>query len=337
MIICFGEIMLRLSPPNNLRFAQASNLEMNFGGSESNVAVSLAQLEIASKYISRVPDNDLGHAALNGLKQYGVDVSASVFGGQRLGLYFLESGVGRRGSKVIYDRANSGMATLEPGMIDWKILFKNASWFHWSGITPAISQSAADAMEEALIIADAMGVKISCDLNYRANLWKYGKSPAEIMPNLTQHCDVLVGDGDAFKLFYSHPLSDVNTALEQQLIAHSSQLTAKFSKLKIVAMTARQGYSASHNTYQGFIFDTQNVYSSKVYDIPDILDRIGGGDAFMAGLIYGLTQNNSSQNIVEFATAAATLKHYVHGDMNLCTVAEVESLMSGNLGGRVKR
>lgn len=321
--------MLRLSPPNNLRFAQASNLEMNFGGSESNVAVSLAQFGVASQYISRVPANDLGHAALNGLKHHGVDVSAAVFGGERLGLYFLESGAGRRGSKVIYDRANSGMATLERGMIDWKTIFKNASWFHWSGITPAISQCAADAIEEALFIAQSLGVKISCDLNYRANLWKYGKTPTDIMPNLTKYCDVLMGDGDAFKLFYGIDATETLTYL-QAVAKH-------FQKLKIVAMTARQGHSASHNTYQGFIFDTQSVYSSKVYDIPDILDRIGGGDAFMAGLIYGLTQNKNPQDVVEFATAAATLKHYVHGDMNLCSVAEVESLVSGNLGGRVKR
>ena len=329
MIVCFGEIMLRLSPPNHLRFAQASNLEMNYGGSESNVAVSLSQLGLPSSYVSRIVNNDLGHAALNGLKHHGVDVSSAVFGGARLGLYYLESGVGRRGSKVIYDRAQSGMATLKPGMIDWESIFEETTWFHWSGITPAISKSAADAMEEALITAQSMGVKVSCDLNYRANLWHYGKSPAEIMPNLTQYCDVLIGDGDAFKLYYGIDATDTETYL-QAVAAH-------FTRLKIVAMTARQGYSASHNTYQGFIFDKDAVHSSKVYDIPNILDRIGGGDAFMAGLIYGLIQNYKPQDAVEFATAAATLKHYVHGDMNLTSVEEINSLISGNVGGRVKR
>ncbi len=346
-IVCFGEIMLRLTPPNHQRLAQATSLDVQYGGSEANVAVSLAQFGTPSAYVTRVPDSPLGNAALSELRRYGVDTTPSVFGGERLGAYYLEIGAGARGSRVIYDRAHSGVASLEVGMIDWEIALQNATWLHWSGITPAVSQSAADATLAALKVADKMGITISCDLNYRANLWQYGKTPAQIMPELVELTDVLMGDATAFDLFF-----DVQGENNQDLL---TKVIAKFPKIRYASMTARRGHTASHNTYTGFLFDGKTLFQSREFDIPDILDRIGGGDAFMAGLIYGLskimtpsryvgtgTQYSSAispdfQSITEFATAAATLKHYVHGDFNLTSVAEVEALMGGNTGGRVSR
>jgi 2-dehydro-3-deoxygluconokinase len=335
-IICFGEIMLRLTPPNNLKIAQTSNLDMIYGGSEANVAVSVAQMGAEASYITRVPNNELGKSALNELRKYGVDTTPSVFGGDRLGVYYLEMGAGSRGSKIIYDRANSGMATLQKGGIDWSKAFENAGWFHWSGITPAISQSAADATLEAIEVAQKAGLTVSCDLNHRANLWQYGKHPSEIMPELLRGCDVMLGDGDTIDLYFNLKGSDYAAVFDKTFAA--------FPNLKYIAMTARKAYNATHNTYKGFLHNGTTLFESKEYDIPDILDRIGSGDAFMAGLISQLYQNTPAvdnaekdQYAVEFATAAATLKHYIHGDYNLASLSEVESLIKGNTGGRVNR
>jgi 2-dehydro-3-deoxygluconokinase len=339
-ILCFGEIMIRLTPPNMLRLVQTTSFDVQYAGSEANVAVSLAQFGVPSAYVTRVPHTELGRTALGAISRYGVDTTPSVFGGDRLGLYYLEMGMGRRGSKVVYDRAGSGMATVKRGMIDWKKALKGVTWLHWSGITAALSQSAADVTLDALKAASKMGITISCDLNYRANLWKYGKTPAQIMPELVEYCDVLMGDGDAFNLFFDIKADNTVTPSRDEaesIKGYLKKVSERFPKLKYTTMTAREGFSASHNTYKGFLYDGVNIYASKVYDIPDILDRIGGGDAFMAGLIYGMVKNNDPQHIVEFATAAATLKHYVVGDYNLATVSEVESLVQGNMGGRVSR
>jgi 2-dehydro-3-deoxygluconokinase len=346
MIICFGEIMLRLTPPNNHRLIQATSLDIQYGGSEANVAVSLAQLGRRAAYVSRVPDTALGRAALSELNRYGVDTTPSVFGGDRLGVYFLEMGAGSRGTKVIYDRAHSGMASLKAGHIDWqKILSaglpsgkeeKGVNWFHWSGITPAISQSAAEATLEAVQMAKQMGLMVSCDLNYRANLWQYGKQPSAIMPELLRGCDVMLGDGDTIDLYFGIKGKDYAAVFDKTFAA--------FPNLSYIAMTARKAFHASHNAYKGFLHDGKKLYESREYDMPAILDRIGGGDAFMAGLIYGLTQVGVLANdltleqyAVEFATAAATLKHYVHGDFNLSRQEDVAALMAGNSGGRVSR
>jgi 2-dehydro-3-deoxygluconokinase len=328
-IICFGEIMLRLTPPNNLKFTQATNLDVIYGGSEANVAVSLAQLGAKADYVTRVPNNDLGKSALNELRKYDVETTTSVFGGDRLGVYFLEMGAGSRGSKIIYDRANSGMASLQKGMINWEKVFAGATWFHWSGITTAISQSAADATLEAVLAAKKMGLTVSCDLNHRANLWQYGKHPSEIMPELLKNCDVMLGDGDTIDLYFNLKGADYAEVFDKTFKA--------FPNLTYIAMTARKAHNATHNTYKGFLHNGTTLFESKEYDIADILDRIGSGDAFMAGLIFQLFQKGAPQYSVEFATAAATLKHYVHGDYNLSNLSEVESLMKGNTGGRVSR
>jgi 2-dehydro-3-deoxygluconokinase len=332
-ILCFGEILLRLSPPAHQRFVQANHFEAIYGGSEANVAVSLAQLGLRVSYLSRVPDNELGQASLSAVARFGVCTDHVALGGDRLGIYFLEQGAGRRASKVLYDRAGSGMATLEPGMLDWWAALENVSWLHWSGITPALSQSAADALLEGLQIARERNIHISCDLNYRANLWKYGVAPRTIILTLMQLTDVLLGDQTAFDICCG--IHSPDDAPAEDLLA---AVHAAFPHLRHVAMTRREGFSASHNTYQGFLFDGKQTFFSKKHDLPDMLDRIGGGDAFMTGLIFGLQKmGESPQATVEFATAAAALKHYVIGDFNLCSEAEVRALLDGHLGGRVKR
>ena len=322
--------MLRLSPPNDLRLVQAHTFDAVYGGSEANVAVSLAQLGRSASYVTRVPDSPLGHAALGAIARYGVDTANSALGGARLGLYFLEYGAGLRGTKVEYDRDNSGMATLAPGMVAWRTVLKNATWLHWSGITPALSSSAADATLEALQIAAEMGLRISCDLNYRDKLWKYGKKPSGIMPQLMAYTDVVLGDATAFDLYFG-----LHAHNDSELL---KKVAAQFPQLRHVAMSSRQGISASHNTYRGILYDGSQIYESRTYELPDMRDRIGGGDAFMAGLIFGLTQSNALPHvIIEFAVAAAALKHYIKGDFNLSTESEVRALMSGNTGGRVSR
>lgn len=322
--------MLRLSPPDGLRLLQAHSFDAVYGGSEANVAVSLAQLGLQASYVTRVPDHELGHAALGAVARYGVDTRQSVLGGARLGVYFIEFGGGLRGTKVLYDRQDSGMATLTPDMIDWRRALENASWLHWSGITPALSQSAATATLEALKIAKELHIRVSCDLNYRDKLWQYGKTPAQIMPQLIAYSDVILGDASAFDLYFG--IQAENNAALLKSVAQ------KFPNLQHIAMSSRQGFSASHNTYKGILFDRNNIYESPVHELPDMIDRIGGGDAFMAGLIFGLYQTfPNPQEVIDFAVAAGALKHYIRGDYNLSSEKEIRALMAGNTGGRVSR
>lgn len=322
--------MLRLTPPDQQRLVQARGFEAVYGGSEANVAVSLSQMGLSTRYLTRVPDHDLGRAALGAVAQYGVDTHHCAWGGQRLGVYFLEMGSGRRGSKVLYDRQDSGVATLQRGMLNWENALAGATWLHWSGITPALSEGAAAVTREGIELAKSKGIHISCDLNYRANLWQYGKTPAEVMPELVAMTDVLLGDGFAFDLYFG-----LQAETDELLLEKAAQ---HFPNLKTVAMTRRAGHSATHNTYQGLFYDCHGVYTSPVHDLPDMLDRIGGGDAFMAGLIYGLaTTPAQPQTVIDYATAAAALKHYTRGDFNLSTAAEVRALMQGQSGGKVSR
>lgn len=330
MITCFGELLMRLSPPGNLRFNQANTFEIHIAGSESNVSIALSNFGLPAQYITRLPDNDLAASALSELRKHGVSMHNCLIGGERMGLYFLENGAGNRPSKVVYDRAHSAMATLEKGMIDWKNVLSHTKWLHWSGITPALGQSAADATLEAVSIAKSMNITVSCDLNYRANLWQYGKAPSDIMPEMMQYCDVILGDAFAFEHYFGIKGLDNEDYL--------CKMASMFPHLKQVAMTSRDGYSASHNAYTGYLLSGDTVYNSETYNITDIVDRIGSGDAFMSGLIYGLIKfPDHHQKAVEFATASGTLKHYIKGDYSLISVDEVESLMSGNTGGKVKR
>lgn len=342
-VVTFGEIMLRLATPEHLRFRQARSFNATFGGGEANVAVSLANYGIDVDYVTRLPQNDLGAACAAELRSFGIGTSNIVYGGERLGIYYLETGAVARPSKVVYDRAHSSAATVERGMIDWEQVLAGADWFHWTGITPAISASAAEVCLDACRAANSLGVKVSCDLNYRKNLWKYGKTAAEVMPALVECCDVILGnEEDAEKVFGIKPegFDAASTQGEVDAAAFRSvctQLMARFPRAKKVVITLRGSINADHNTWGGVLFDGETLYRSPRYDITDIVDRVGGGDSFMGGLIYGLLTYDDDQRALNFAAAASALKHTIYGDFNMVSVAEVENLMKGDGSGRVAR
>jgi len=343
-VVTFGEIMLRLAPPGFLRFSQANQFDAIYGGGESNVAVSLANYGVPVDFVTRLPDNDIGQCAMMEMRKRGVGVDKIVYGGDRLGIYFLETGAVSRGSKVVYDRAHSAMSEISAGMIDWKEAFKDVAWFHWTGITPAISQGAADACLEAVKVASEMGITISTDLNYRAKLWNYGGDREGIMSELTSYCDVILGnEEDAEKHFGIKPEGlDITTqghdVKAEAFLSVCEQMMERFPKAKKVITTLRGSISASHNTWAGVLYDGKTMYESPQYQITDIVDRVGGGDSFMGGLIYGLLKYpEDDQNALNFAVAASCLKHTIKGDANLVTVSEVEKLMGGDASGRVAR
>ena len=342
-VVTFGEIMLRLATPDHLRFRQARTFNATFGGGEANVAVSLANYGMEVDFVTRLPRNDMGEACAAELRSFGVGTSNIVYGGERLGIYYLETGAVARPSKVIYDRAHSSAATVERGMIDWDKVLEGADWFHWTGITPAVSASAAEVCLDACRAANRLGVKVSCDLNYRKNLWKYGKTASEVMPALVECCDVILGnEEDAEKVFGIKPEGFDAAATKGEVDSAAfrsvcSQLMARFPRAKKVVITLRGSINADHNTWGGVLFDGKTLYSSSRYDITDIVDRVGGGDSFMGGLIYGLLTYDDDQRALNFATAASALKHTIYGDFNMVSVAEVENLMKGDGSGRVAR
>jgi 2-dehydro-3-deoxygluconokinase len=341
-VVTFGEIMMRLSPPGFLRFTQARSFDVIYGGGEANVAVSLANYGVPVDYVTRLPDNDLGDACLQFLRQYGVGVDKIVRGGDRLGIYFLEVGAVQRGSKVIYDRAHSAIATLQSGIIDWPAVFADAGWFHWTGITPAISENLAQVCREAVETAKEMGLTVSCDLNYRSKLWKWGQKAGQVMPELVQFADVAVGnEEDADKVFgIKAPETDV-TAGQVQADPYQyvcEHLTQLFPNLKTIGITLRSSLSASHNRWSGVLWHQGQFYQAPTYDVTHIVDRVGGGDAFAGGLIYGLrTYGDDKQKALDFAVAASCLKHSIFGDFNLVGVPAIEKLMGGDASGRVSR
>jgi 2-dehydro-3-deoxygluconokinase len=343
-VVTFGEIMLRLSPPGFLRFSQTNSFDAVYGGGESNVAVSLANYGVPVEFVTRLPKNDIGECALMEMRKRNVGTEHIVYGGDRLGIYFLETGAVSRGSKVVYDRAHSAIAEIEVGMIDWKSVFEGVEWFHWTGITPAISQGAADACLEAVKVASEMGVTVSTDLNYRAKLWNYGGDREAIMTELTSYCDIVLGnEEDAEKHFGIKPEGlDITTQGEhvkaETFLSVCEQMMMKFPKAKKVITTLRGSISASHNSWAGVLYDGETMFQSPQYQITDIVDRVGGGDSFMGGLIYGLLKYpEDDQNALNFAVAASCLKHTIMGDANLVTVSEVEKLMDGDASGRVAR
>lgn len=341
-VVTFGEVMMRLATPDFLRFGQSESLTATFGGGEANVAVSLAQFGLTVDYVTRLPENDFGKACMMELRRFGVGVDHIVWGGDRLGIYFLETGAVSRGSKVIYDRAHSAVSEIKPGMVDWDKVFDQAGWFHWTGITPAISQSAAEVCLEAIRIAGQKGITVSCDLNFRKNLWKYGKKASEVMPDLIAGTDIVLGnEEDAALVLGIHPEGVEVTSGHVDAGAYvsvSQQIMQRFPKVRQVITTLRGSVSASHNTWSGVLWDGQKLYEAPVYQITHIVDRVGGGDSFMAGLIYGLiTWPDDQQKALEFAVAASCLKHTIYGDFNRVTVEEVMKLMQGDGSGRVAR
>ena len=340
-VITFGEIMMRLCPPGFQRFGQARTFDAVYGGGEANVAVALAQWGMDADFVTRLPRNDLGEACLQFLRQYGVGTGKIARGGERLGIYFLEMGAAQRGSKVVYDRAYSSMATIGPGDIDWVETFADADWFHFTGITPAIAEGTAMVCLEGIKAAKERGLTVSCDLNYRKNLWKWGKKPADVMPELVALCDVAIGnEEDADKVFgIKAPGMDVSAGMvEAEAYQYvCKELATRFPSLKTICITLRGSVSASHNTWSGCLWQGGRFYQGRRYDITPIVDRVGGGDAFGAGIIYGLRCWGEPEKALDFAIAASCLKHSIPGDFNQVSVAEVESLMQGDASGRVSR
>ncbi len=341
-VVTFGEIMLRLSPPSYLRFIQARSFEVIYGGGEANVAVSLANFGIPVYYVTRLPQNEIGDACIQFLRQYGVNTNKIIRGGDRLGIYYLEKGASTRGSKVIYDRANSSISTAKIGMFEWDKIFEEINWFHWTGITPAISQNLADICLEAVKVAKNKGVFISCDLNYRSKLWKYGKKPSDIMSELVNYCDLAIGnEEDANKVFsIKAPETDISSGKinAQKYKFVGEKLMKKFPNLKNIAITLRGSISASHNTWSGVLFNGDKLYVGPKYDITQIVDRVGGGDSFAAGIIFGfLKYKDDYQKILNFAVSASCLKHTIYGDFNLVSIDEILKLMGGDTSGRVSR
>lgn len=328
-VVTFGDIMMRLSVPGFGRFVQATSFNAVYGGSEANVAVSLQVMGVPAAHVTRFPENDFGLAATQTLQRYGVDTNAIVYGPERMGLYFFENGAVQRASRIIYDRFDSAFANIKPGMIDWDVAFQNATWFHWTGITPALSQGAADVCHEAIQAARKNGLTVSGDINYRRNLWQYGKSASEIMPSLMEGTDVVVAG-----------ITDMENCANISGASFDEACRAyqkKFPATKKIATTLRDSISSSHNRLTGMLWNGKELLTSREYDITHMVDRIGGGDAFMAGLIYGMIQQKSDQNTIEYATAASTLKHTIEGDVNLATVQEIETLVKGENVGKLLR
>src|SRR5690554_230314 len=341
-VVTFGEIMLRLATPGYKRFIQSESLISTFGGGEANVAVSLANYGIPVEFVTRLPENDIANWCISDLRKYGVGTRHILRGGERVGIYFLETGAVARPSKVIYDRANSSFAEVEKGMINWKEILKDASWFHWTGITPAISQGAADVCLEAVKTANEMGITVSCDLNYRKNLWKYGKQADEVMPALVEGTDIILGNEEDAEKVLGIKAEGVNvTAGHVEGAAYESvsrQIMERFPRCKKVITTLRGTVNANHNSWSGVLWDGKKLYEAPTYQITHIVDRVGGGDSFMGGLIYGLlTYDGDDQKALNFGVAASCLKHTVYGDFNQVTVDEVEKLMGGDASGRVAR
>ena len=343
-VVTFGEIMLRLSPPGYLRFSQTNSFDVVYGGGESNVAVSLANYGIPVEFVTRIPKSEIGECALMELRKRGVGTSHIVLGGERLGIYFMETGAVNRSSNVVYDRTNSAMAELKSGMINWDKVFDGVSWFHWTGITPAISKNAADVCLEAVKIASDKGLTISTDLNYRSKLWKHEGNRNEIMTELTSYSDIILGNEEDTEMHFGIKPEGLDITTQgnemnsEAFLSVCNQMMKKFPKAKKIIITLRGSISASHNSWAGILYDGKKMYESIQYQITDIVDRIGGGDSFMGGLIYGfLNYPNEDQKALDFAVAASCLKHTIKGDVNLVKVEEVEKLMNGNSSGRVNR
>ncbi|MDD3656755.1 MAG: sugar kinase [Atribacterota bacterium] len=338
--VTFGEIMLRLKPPQFERFFQSPLLEATFGGGEANVAVGLARFGLEVAYVSVIPDNPIGEACIRELKRQGIDASFIVRKGERLGIYFLEAGANQRPSMVVYDRSHSAIAEARMGDIDWDKVFQGASWFHITGITPAISSSAANLSIEAVKKAKEKNVTVSCDLNYRKNLWKYGKSAPEIMSELVKYVDIAVGNEEDCQKSLGVKM-DIDVESGELSAEKYQEITQKilglYPNIRKIAITLRESHSADYNGWSAILDNRKEFFVSKKYEIHDIVDRVGGGDTFAAGLIYGLNHLSSDQEALEFAVAASCLKHSIPGDLPLLSLKEVKNLMGGATSGRVQR
>ena len=342
-VVTFGEIMVRLGAPDYLKLIQANQFDVSYAGAEANVAVSLANYGIETDYITCLPDNPIAERCIMDLRGHKVGVNHIQRSGKRMGVLYLETGSNARPSRVYYDREDSAIATVAPGSVDWKEILRDASWFHWTGITPALSANAAAECLKAIKTANKMGITVSCDINYRGNLWKYGKTAAEVMPEMVAGSDIILGnEEDCEKVFGIKP-KDFDAAKTNGNVDQSSflsvcqQMMERFPRCKKMVVTLRGAINANHNTWGGVLYNGEELMESRRYDITDIVDRVGGGDSFMGGLIFGLLHYQDDHKALEFATAASCLKHTLKGDYNWCSVQEIENLMGGDASGRVKR
>ena len=337
-VVTFGEIMVRLAPPGYDRFVQARSFNATYAGAEANVAVSLAQFGVDARFVSKLPKHEIGQAALNAVRSYGVDVAHVARGGARLGVYYLEKGASQRGSKVIYDRAGSSIAEASPSDFDWDQIFKDADWFHFTGITPALSDGCAKLCETAAEIAKAKGLTVSCDLNFRKNLWSSEKA-GEVLGRIVKHVDICIAnEEDAADVFGIEAAdTDVITGhiSREGYVDVAKQLAQRFG-FKQVAITLRESLSASDNNWAAMLYDGEKAHFSRKYAIR-IVDRVGGGDSFGGGLIYALLNGKGAQEALEFAVASSALKHSIEGDFNVVSLDEVNKLASGDASGRVSR
>jgi 2-dehydro-3-deoxygluconokinase len=344
-IVTFGEVMLRLKSPGHERLLQSPVLETSFGGGEANVAVSLAQFGLESAFVTALPANALGDACVQFLRGRGVDTSLIVRSGERMGIYYLEAGANQRPSRVIYDRAHSAIMDVAPAAFDWDTIFEGAAWFHVTGITPALSAATAAVALTAMQTARAKGLTVSCDYNFRKNLWKYGKTAPEVMPELVRQADVGIANeedcqlalgisADAETSAQADEPDQIDTSRYQRLC---EKVLGAFPDLRYQAVTLRESRNADCNGWSACLHDRHDFLVSARYEITDIVDRVGTGDAFAAGLIYGLQTGMQGCDALEFAAAASCLKHSIPGDMNFCTVDEVRKLMSGGTSGRIQR
>lgn len=340
-VVTFGEIMLRLSPPNFERFVQSNSFNVSFGGAEANVAVSLANYGIESSFVTKLPENEIGQAAIDNLRRFGVGTSHIVRGGKRIAIFYLETGASQRPSKVIYDRENSSISEATKIEFNWDEIFKDADWFHWTGITPALSKSTREILKDACMVANSKGIKISCDLNYRNKLWSTEEAQ-EVMRRLMKYVDLCIANEEDAEMSLGLKPSDSNIENAQLNEDSYFQLAKKLKEefnFESVAITLRESHSASRNGWSALLLDDKDckeVYRSEIYDI-QIVDRVGGGDSFASGLIYGLLNKTNTKDALDFAVAASCLKHSIIGDFNLVTISEVEALVKGTGSGRVVR
>ena len=337
-VITMGEIMLRLSTPNNEKFIQADEFDVNYGGGEANVAVSLANYGHDAEFVTAVPDNEIGECAVAALRKYNVETKHIARCGERLGIYYLESGSSMRPSKVVYDRAHSSISTATEADFNFDEIFEGADWFHFTGITPAVSDAAAELTEKALIAAKKHGVKVSVDLNFRKKLWSSEKAQ-KVMTNLMKYVDVCIGNEEDAELCLGFkPDADVEAGhTDAEGYKGIFQQMMKEFGFKYVVSTLRESFSATHNGWKAMIYNGEEFYTSKRYDIDPIIDRVGGGDSFSGGIIHGLMTKPNQGAALEFAVAASALKHTINGDFNLVSIEEVEALAGGDASGRVQR
>ena len=344
-IVTFGEIMLRLKSPGHERLLQSPLLEATFGGGEANVAVSLAQFGCEVSFISALPDNPIADACLGFLRGKGVDVKGILRQGPRMGAYYLEAGANQRPSRVVYDRQHSSIMDTPAESYDWPGLFEGARWFHITGITPALSANAANVTLQAMKTAHDMGLTVTLDYNFRKNLWKYGKPASEVMRSLIKYVDIGIANEEDCQYSLGIPLESDSGEKEpdcgqldpERYRQLCERVFESFPNLKIQTITLRSSHSADHNGWAACLYNGKDFLLSRQYDVTDIVDRVGTGDSFVAGLIYALSVGSSEKDALEFATAASCLKHSIPGDMNFCTIEEVKALVAGAINGRIRR